>query len=79
MKIEVLGTGCVKCQTAEAICKEALKELGIEAQVEKVSRIREISKYGVSATPAVVVNGEVKCVGRIPSVEEAKKWLEEKS
>jgi small redox-active disulfide protein 2 len=77
MKIEVLGTGCVKCQTATAMCKEAVKELGIETEVKHVTRIQEIAKYGVLATPAVVINGEVKCVGRIPSLEEVKKWLEE--
>lgn len=77
MKIEVLGTGCVKCQTAEAMCNEAVKELGIDAIVTKVSRIQEIAGYGVMATPAVIVNGQVKCVGRIPGIEEIKKWLEE--
>lgn len=79
MKIEVLGTGCAKCQTAEAMCKEAAKELGIEAEVTKVSKINEIAKRGVLATPAVVVEGKVKCVGRIPKLEEVKQWLQETS
>lgn len=79
MKVEVLGTGCVKCQTAEDMCKEAVRELGIEAQVTKVSRIQDIAQYGVSATPAVVVDGQVKCVGRIPTIEEVKNWLEERT
>lgn len=77
MKIEVLGTGCVKCQTAEAMCNEAVKELGIDAKVIKVSRIQEIARYGVVATPAVVINGRVKCVGKIPTIEEVKNWIEE--
>ncbi len=76
MKIEILGTGCAKCQTAEAMCEEAVKELGIDAQVTKVSAIHEIAKRGVFATPAVVVDGEVKCVGRIPKLEEVKQWLQ---
>ncbi len=75
MKIEVLGTGCAKCQTAEAICKQAAEDLGIEAEVTKVSKINEIAKYGVFATPAVVLDGKVKCVGKIPTLEEVKKWL----
>ena len=75
MKIEVLGTGCAKCQMAEAMCKEAVKVLGLEAEVTKISSIKEIARYGVFATPAVVVDGQVKCVGKIPSVEEIKKWL----
>ncbi|MGQ9653905.1 MAG: thioredoxin family protein [Thermodesulfobacteriota bacterium] len=79
MKIEVLGTGCAKCQRAEAMCKEAANELGIEAEVTKVSKIGEIAKRGVLATPAVVVEGKVKCVGRIPKLEEVKQWLQETS
>ncbi|MEJ5378150.1 MAG: thioredoxin family protein [bacterium] len=76
MKIEVLGTGCAKCQAAEALCKEAVEELGMDAEVIKVSKIHEIAKRGVFATPAVVIEGKVKCVGRIPKLEEVKQWLQ---
>jgi small redox-active disulfide protein 2 len=68
MKIEVLGPGCSRCHATENNVREALKQLGIEAEVSKVQDIREIMKYGVISTPAVVVNGEVKISGKIPSV-----------
>jgi small redox-active disulfide protein 2 len=75
MKIEVLGPGCPKCQATEKNVKEAVKALGLEAEIRKVTDIKEIASYGVFGTPSVVVDGNVKCVGKIPSVEEIKKWL----
>ena len=76
MKIEVLGPGCPKCQATEANVKEAVKALGLDAEVRKVKDIKEIAGYGVFGTPSVVVDGQVKCVGKIPTVEEVKKWLQ---
>ncbi|MFH1488519.1 MAG: thioredoxin family protein [Pseudomonadota bacterium] len=78
MKIKVLGPGCPKCEQTEKIVKEAVAEAGIEAVVEKVKDTMEIAKHGVFGTPAVVVDGEVKCVGKIPSKEEVKTWIEGK-
>lgn len=78
MRIEVLGPGCPKCQATEANVKKALEALGLNAEVRKVTGIKEIASYGVFGTPAVVVEGKVKCVGKIPTVEEVKKWLQEK-
>lgn len=76
MDIKVLGTGCAKCQAVEKNVKEAVAESGIDANIEKVSGAMEIAKYGVFGTPAVVVDGEVKCVGKVPDKEEIKKWID---
>ncbi|MCK4905583.1 TM0996/MTH895 family glutaredoxin-like protein [bacterium] len=75
MKIEVLGTGCPKCKKLTEQAEEAVKELGISAEIVKVTDINEIMKYDVMVTPALVVNGEVKVSGRIPNIEEVKEWL----
>ncbi len=75
MKIEVLGTGCARCNTTEEIVRQAVQEAGIEAQVIKVKDIREIAKYGVMVTPAVVVDGELKSAGKIPDMEEVINWI----
>ncbi|MDY6832217.1 MAG: thioredoxin family protein [Thermodesulfobacteriota bacterium] len=75
MEIKVLGPGCAKCQQAEKIVKEAVAEAGVAATVEKVTDLMKIAGYGVFGTPAVVVNGEVKCVGKIPKKEEVLAWL----
>lgn len=75
MKIEILGTGCPKCKKTVANAGQAIKELGIEAEIVKVEKIDEIMKYGVMMTPALVIDNEVKCVGKIPTVDEIKKWI----
>ncbi|MBI5582432.1 MAG: TM0996/MTH895 family glutaredoxin-like protein [Deltaproteobacteria bacterium] len=79
MKIEVLGTGCARCNTTEEIVKQAVRDAGIEAEVVKVKDIREIAKYGVMVTPAVVVEGKLKSVGKIPELEEVLEWIKERS
>ena len=76
MKIKILGPGCPKCRQAEKIVKETVAESGVNAQVEKVTDVMEIAGYGVFGTPAVVINNEVKCVGKIPKKEEIRAWLE---
>jgi len=75
MDIKVLGPGCPKCQQTEKIVKEAVAESGISATVEKVTDTLKIADYGVFGTPCVVVDGEVKSVGKIPSKEDVKKWI----
>ncbi len=75
MDIKVLGPGCPKCHQTEKIVKEAVSEAGIEASVEKVTDIMEIAGYGVFGTPAVVVDGEVKSVGKIPTKNDVKSWI----
>jgi small redox-active disulfide protein 2 len=76
MEIKVLGAGCPKCQATEKNVKEAVAESGLDAQVDKVTDVMEIAKYGVLGTPAVVVDGEVKSVGKIPARDEIKSWIQ---
>ena len=78
MEIKVLGPGCPRCEATERNVMDALSELGISANVEKVKNPMDIANYGVFGTPAVVIEGQVKCVGRIPTKEEIKMWLQEK-
>ena len=75
MDIKVLGPGCAKCQQTEKVVKEAVAEAGVNSTVEKVTDIRKIAEYGVFGTPAVVVDGDVKCVGKVPSKQDVKKWI----
>jgi small redox-active disulfide protein 2 len=75
MEIKVLGPGCARCKQTTAHVKEAVAEYGIEANIEKVTDAMEIAGYGVFGTPAVVIDGDVKCVGKIPSKEEIAAWL----
>jgi len=75
MEIKILGPGCTKCQKTEEVVKEAVAESGVSADVEKVTDVMKIAGYGVFGTPAVVVDGEVKSVGKIPSKEDVKSWI----
>jgi small redox-active disulfide protein 2 len=75
MEIKVLGPGCPRCRETEKHVKEAVAESGLDAQVDKVTDVMEIARSGVFGTPAVIVDGEVKSVGRIPNKEEIKTWL----
>ncbi len=75
MEIKVLGPGCPKCEETEKIVKEAVAEAAVDAQIEKVTDITEIAKHGVFMTPSVIIDGEVKCVGKIPKKGEIKAWL----
>jgi small redox-active disulfide protein 2 len=74
-KIQILGTGCPKCKLLTANATEAVKTLGIEAQIEKVEKIVDIMKFGVMTTPALVVDGTVKSAGKVLSPEDIKKHL----
>jgi small redox-active disulfide protein 2 len=75
MEIKVLGPGCPKCQQAEKVVREAVAESGVTADVEKVTDVMKIAGYGVFGTPAVIVDGQVKCVGKIPSKADVKAWI----
>lgn len=75
MDIKILGSGCVRCQQVEKLVREAVAEAGVAADIEKVSDIMKIANYGVFGTPAVVVDGEVKSVGKIPQKEEILAWF----
>lgn len=74
-KIQILGTGCPKCKKLAENAEAAAKELGIEYQLEKVTELNEIMKFGVIVTPALAVDGQVKIVGKVPSLEELKKIM----
>jgi len=71
----ILGTGCPKCKKLAEHAEAAARELGLEFDLVKVTDIQAIMGFGVMMTPALVVNDEVKCVGKVPSVEEIKKLL----
>ncbi|MGK7311838.1 MAG: thioredoxin family protein [Candidatus Longimicrobiales bacterium M2_2A_002] len=75
MKIQILGTGCPKCKALTANAEKAIGELGIDAEIEKVERIKDIARMGVAMTPALAVDGDVKSSGHLLSVEQVKKLL----
>ncbi len=76
MDIQVLGPGCSKCRRTEQHLKDAVTETGVNATIEKVTDVMEIAGCGVFGTPAVVIDGDVKSVGKIPSKEEIRSWIE---
>ncbi|MDY0374301.1 MAG: thioredoxin family protein [Desulfobacterium sp.] len=75
MEIKVLGPGCAKCKKTEDLVRQTVNEAKIEATVEKVSDLMQIADYGVFGTPAVVIDGEVKCVGKVPTKQEILNWI----
>jgi len=76
MKLEVLGAGCKKCHALADLAQDVVKAAGIAADVELVTDMKRIMGYGVLSTPALVVDGTVKCAGRMPSADEVKGWLQ---
>jgi len=74
-KLQILGTGCPKCKKLAEATEQAAKELGIAYELTKVTDINEIMTFGVMMTPALAVDGVVKVVGKVPSVDEVKKFL----
>jgi len=75
MKIEILGPGCVRCETLASNARSAADELGLEYNLEKVTNITAIATRGIMMTPALIVDGEVKVSGKVPSVEEIKAMI----
>ena len=75
MIIKILGTGCSNCKKLEANAKKAVEELGSEATIEKVTDMKDIMTYGVMRTPAIVINEKVKMYGKICTVDEIKKYI----
>ncbi len=75
MRIEILGPGCARCKALEENAKQAAEELGLDAEIVKVTEMGKIMSYGVMSTPGVVVDGKVKGSGKLFSVEEIKKML----
>ncbi len=75
MDIKVCGPGCAKCHGAERVVKEAVAEAGITANVEKVTDFNEIARLGVFSTPAIIIDGQTKCVGKVPTKKEVLDWI----
>ena len=75
MEIKILGTGCPKCKSLEKLTRDVVNQNGISANITKVEDIMDIMKYGVMATPALVVNEKVEIKGRVPSADEIKQVL----
>lgn len=75
-KIQILGTGCPKCKKLAENVEAAAKTMSIEYEIEKVTDINKIMKFGVMMTPALVVDGQVKVVGKVPSSEDIKKMID---
>lgn len=77
MQIKILGSGCANCKKLEANAREAVNELGVEAEIIKVEDFKDIMKYGVMRTPAIVINEKVKMYGKVCTVEEVKKYIQD--
>ena len=75
MKIEILGTGCPKCEKLYQNTQEAVSKASIEADIIKVTKLSDISGYGVMMTPALVIDGQVKVAGKVPSTDDIIKWI----
>jgi small redox-active disulfide protein 2 len=75
MRLQILGTGCAKCNNLAAATEQAAKALGLEYQLEKVTDLQQIRSFGVLMTPALVVDGKVKVAGRVPSLDDLKRLL----
>ncbi len=75
MKVKVLGTGCAKCNKLYTLAEQAISDTGAPAELGKVEKVDEIASYGVVFTPALVIDGEVKSAGKLPTVERIAEWL----
>lgn len=75
MKVEILGPGCPKCNKLAENAAQAVEELGVDAEIVKITDIQEMTKRGVMMTPALVIDGEVKSVGKVPSPLEIVSYL----
>ncbi|MDA8423133.1 MAG: thioredoxin family protein [Nitrospiraceae bacterium] len=76
MEIKVLGPGCVNCHKMEAMAKQAVTELGIEANIEKITDIGQIAMHGILSTPGLIVNGKIRHSGKpLPSLEKVKELI----
>jgi len=75
LKIKVLGPGCTNCVTLEKLCKEAVAENGLEAEIEKITDYKDIMSYGIMSTPGLVLNGKVVHSGKLPTKSTLTHWL----
>jgi small redox-active disulfide protein 2 len=77
MQLLIIGPGCAKCKTLAQFTEQAVKELGINAEINKVTDLKQIMALGVMMTPALAVNGTIKVVGKVPSIPEIKSLLQQ--
>jgi small redox-active disulfide protein 2 len=75
VKVKVLGTGCAKCNKLYGLVEQAIRDTGVAAEIAKVERIDEIASYGIVLTPGLVIDGEVKSAGKLPSAGRIAEWL----
>ena len=73
--VKVLGSGCKRCEAAEAMVKDAASKLGIDVTVEKVTDYAEIAKFGIASTPGIVIDGKVVHAGGLPKEDALEAWL----
>jgi len=78
MEIKILGTGCAKCNKLEEMVRAAVVELGLDAEIIKITDLNEILEYDIMMTPGLVVDGEIICSGRLPKKDEILNWLQAK-
>ena len=79
MKVQVYGTGCANCKALEKAVKKAVKELDMDVEIVKIQDMDKILEAGLMSMPGFAVEGEIKSMGRLPSVDEIKKWIKEKA
>ena len=77
MTIKILGSGCANCEKVESLARQAVEELGVQADFEKVKDIEKILDYGIIRTPGLVINEQVMVAGKIPSLDQIKTWIQE--
>ena len=77
MNVKVLGTGCTKCKTLEKRLHDLKAQHSLDIEIEKVTNIKEIMAYQVMMTPVLVINEEIKCIGKVPEDTDILKWLKE--
>lgn len=75
MEIKVLGPGCAKCNKTMELVEQVIQETGLDADVEKVTDMMQIASYGVFGTPSVIVDGVVKCSGKVPKKADVESWV----
>jgi len=78
VEIKILGGGCSRCDQTAKVVEEVLKRKGLPVELEKITDVLEIATYGVVSIPAVVIDGQVVCSGRVPTAEEVESWVEGK-
>jgi small redox-active disulfide protein 2 len=79
MEIKVCGPGCANCTKTVNIVREVVADAGVDAEILKISDFAEMAKLGVLSTPAIVIDGRIKCVGKVPAKNEVLAWLKEKN